>query len=157
MLVAGDEFGRTQQGNNNAYCQDTPLSWLDWAAVDTDLLGFVQSVLALRKRSPLLRQVTWLDDRHAQWFSADGEQMTVNHWNDPHRNGLALFLTDPARSDLDAPPICVAMNEGTFAQSFVLPPGKWSLVTSSDLSAALLEDGILQLCDRALAVLESEV
>ncbi len=157
MLVAGDEFGRTQQGNNNAYCQDTALSWLDWAAVDTDLLGFVQSVLALRKRSPLLRQVTWLDDRHAQWFSADGEQMTVNHWNDPHRNGLALFLTDPARSDLDAPPICVAMNEGTFAQSFVLPPGKWSLVTSSDLSAALLEDGILQLCDRALAVLESEV
>jgi isoamylase len=154
MLVAGDEFGRTQQGNNNAYCQDNALSWLDWSAVDKDLLGFVQSVLGIRKRSPLLRQANWLDDRGAQWFSPDGEQMTIDHWNDPNRNGLALHLTDTSLDGTAAPSIYVAMNEGTFAQSFVLPLGKWSLVASSDLSAVLLDGVILQLCDRSLAVLE---
>ena len=157
MLVAGDEFGRTQLGNNNAYCQDNVVSWLDWSAVDADLLAFVQSVLALRKRSPLLRQGDWLDDRHAQWFSPDGEPMTIDHWNDPGRNGLALHLTDSAPTDSVSPPIYLAMNEGTFGQSFKLPPGDWKLVASSDPAALVLGDGELTLCDRSLAVLERQV
>jgi isoamylase len=154
MLVAGDEFGRTQQGNNNAYCQDNALSWLDWSAVDADLLQFVQAVLALRKRSPLLRQGDWLDDRHTQWFSPDGALMTHDHWNDPSRNGLALCLTDPAPVDPTAASIYLAMNEGSYAQSFVVPPGSWTLIASSDCYASLQVDGTLTLCDRSLAVLE---
>jgi isoamylase len=154
MLVAGDEFGRTQQGNNNAYCQDNALSWLDWSEVDADLLSFVQTILALRKRSPLLRQGDWLDDRHAQWFSPDGEPMTIDHWNDPGRNGLALHLTDSAPTDSLSPPIYLAMNEGTVDQSFTLPPGEWTLVASSDPTAFLWGESALLLCNRSMAVLE---
>ncbi len=157
MLVAGDEFGRTQHGNNNAYCQDNALSWLDWTAVDVDLLGFVQAVLSLRKRSRLLRQGDWLDDRGAQWFSPDGALMTMDHWNDPGRNGLGLQLTDPVASDSSTPSIYLAMNEGTSAQSFTLPPGAWTLVASSDPAGSVHCDGTLTLCDRSLAVLECPV
>ena len=154
MLVAGDEFGRTQQGNNNAYCQDNALSWLDWSAVDKDLLDFVQSILALRKRSCLLRQPDWLDARHAQWYGPEGEAMTMERWNDATRNGLALFLTDSNPAAVPERPIYVVMNEGPAAQRFVLPPGAWCLVATSDQNAFLEADGSLWLCDRSMAVLE---
>src|SRR4029079_7482964 len=56
MITAGDELGRTQLGNNNAYCQDNEISWLDWKAVDDDLLAFVTRLVELRRTSPALRQ-----------------------------------------------------------------------------------------------------
>ena len=88
MLTAGDELGRTQQGNNNAYCQDNEISWLDWKAVDEDLLAFVTRLVALRRSSPVLRQEAFFEGheipgtvrtggtRDLAWFAPDGGQLT---------------------------------------------------------------------------------
>ena len=73
------------------------------------------------------------------------------------RNGLALYLTDPGLGDSSGASIYLAMNEGTFAQSFVVPPGAWTVIASSDPVAILQPDGTLPLCDRSLAVMECQV
>jgi glycogen operon protein len=100
MIVAGDEIGRTQRGNNNAYCQDNEISWLDWDAVDEPLLRFTRRLIALRAEQPVLRRqrffagqvgrgqrrkdVVWLDD--------DGVEMTEAEWDDESRRSLAMLL-----------------------------------------------------------------
>jgi isoamylase len=92
MLVAGDELGRTQQGNNNAYCQDNEISWLDWKHADKDLLSFVQSLIALRKAHPVFRRRGWFQGKSIRpradgkplpdimWLGPDGNEMTDEQW-----------------------------------------------------------------------------
>jgi isoamylase len=93
MLLAGDEFGRTQQGNNNAYCQDNDISWVDWERIDEagrSLIQFVKVVLALRKRLPILRRNRFLTGRLIEdlgvkdvtWLAPDGSEMTEAQWKD---------------------------------------------------------------------------
>ena len=60
MLLGGDEIGRSQAGNNNAYCQDNQISWVDWEHADRELAEFTRQLIALRKRHPVLRQRNWL-------------------------------------------------------------------------------------------------
>src|SRR6185369_3943756 len=90
MLLGGDEIGRTQQGNNNAYCQDTELSWFDWAAADTALLAFTRQLAELRRNHPAFRRRGWFQGRpirHAEgaelpdiaWFTPDGTEMNDEH------------------------------------------------------------------------------
>ena len=92
MLLSGDELGRTQGGNNNAYCQDNELSWLDWSAVDADLLDFTRRLIDLRRSHPVFHRRRWFDGRplvdgdHGTirdigWFRPDGNQMTHDDWN----------------------------------------------------------------------------
>ncbi|WP_320534659.1 glycogen debranching protein GlgX [Robbsia andropogonis] len=96
MLAAGDEFGRTQHGNNNAYCQDNALSWLDWqdAALPhaQALCRYVAQLTALRRSQPLLRDTRFLDGTHpipgtdwhdVDWFDENGTPMSIDAWNDP--------------------------------------------------------------------------
>ena len=90
MLTAGDEFGRTQAGNNNAYCQDE-LSWLDWENRDTDLEEYVVRLSAFRRAGPLAEQ-RWLDD--ADWRDLADRPMTAERWQG---DGFLLRLPDPAR------------------------------------------------------------
>jgi glycogen operon protein len=85
MLQAGDEMGRTQRGNNNAYCQDNWLSWIDWAVADGRLAEFTGAVIALRRALPALRQDHWLDD-HPQ---TDGGREV--QWLTPARDGETIF------------------------------------------------------------------
>ena len=92
MLVAGDELGRTQQGNNNAYCQDNEISWIDWEHADKDLLSFVQSLIALRKAHPVFRRRGWFQGKSIRpradgkpladivWLGPDGNEMTDEQW-----------------------------------------------------------------------------
>ncbi len=92
MLVAGDEIGRTQQGNNNAYCQDNELSWLDWAAADGDLLSFTRSLIKLRKEHAVFRRRGWFQGKSIRpradgkalpdiaWLGPDGNEMTDEQW-----------------------------------------------------------------------------
>ena len=80
MLVGGDELGRTQGGNNNAYCQDNPISWYDWSAVDNDLLGFTRRLLALRHAHPVLRRRDFATAARSGWFTPAGEPMTDEDW-----------------------------------------------------------------------------
>lgn len=104
MLTAGDEFGRTQQGNNNAYAQDNVITWLDWVNADDELAHFVGDLMRLRRTSSLLRGRDWLTDAddgtrhsnhesHARWWS-ESDQMRIEDWQDGRRRQIGLELFD---------------------------------------------------------------
>jgi glycogen operon protein len=92
MLVAGDEIGRTQRGNNNAYAQDNEVSWLDWAHADKDLLEFVRALTKLRRDHPVFRRRGWFQGKSIRprkdgkarpdiaWLDPDGNEMTDEQW-----------------------------------------------------------------------------
>ncbi|GAB2556546.1 glycogen debranching protein GlgX [Nocardia heshunensis] len=101
MLLHGDEFGRTQQGNNNAYCQDSPLSWMDWTLMHThaDLLEFTTRTVALRRAHPIFRRRRFFDPApDAQglgdiaWFTPGGTEMTDADWMTTFARSLTVFL-----------------------------------------------------------------
>jgi isoamylase len=102
MINAGDELGRSQGGNNNAYCQDNETSWLDWDLQpwQQDLLATTRFLTALRARSPVLRQKFFFTEQRAhqdrlaelRWYAADGEPMRYRTWDDPHTRTLTMFL-----------------------------------------------------------------
>lgn len=100
MLVAGDEFGRTQRGNNNAYCQDNELSWLDWQNLDADLLAFTQKLIALRKSHPVFCRRKWFQGmavtgrglEDIAWFLPEGSEMTDDHWQHDFAKSLGVYL-----------------------------------------------------------------
>jgi glycogen operon protein len=106
MLVAGDEIGRTQLGNNNAYCQDNAISWVDWAQAASwgDMCSFVQRLTQLRRRHATLRQRHFFDGRPVRaggpkdltWLTANGDEMTDADWHDPHLQTLGLYLSGDA-------------------------------------------------------------
>jgi isoamylase len=112
MLSAGDEIGRTQRGNNNAYCQDNELSWLDWS-VDGEaqkLLDFTRALLALRMQNPVFhrrhffRGAPWRGStrKDITWLRADGEEMTAADWALPENMTLGMLLEGEAADALDA-------------------------------------------------------
>jgi len=125
MLVAGDEQGRSQNGNNNAYCQDLPLSWLDWAGADVALRNFTCRLIELRRRYPALRRTNWFDgsptaaDEHdITWLSLDGGEMTPERWQERANNcfGFLLGRMQPAETAL-----IVLINGDHTEIPFVLP------------------------------------
>ena len=81
MLLGGDELGRTQRGNNNAYCQDNEVSWYDWSAVDRDLLEFTRTLIAFRRAHPVLRRRRYLTPADMRWFTPAGVPMTDADWS----------------------------------------------------------------------------
>src|SRR5690606_16243415 len=105
MLRGGDEVGDSQQGNNNAYCQDNPIGWIDWPAADRALLAFTRRVIAFRRAHPCLHQTWFLHGRRraedgeedAIWLGLDGTQV---NWRDPSLEGFCLLL----RQSAEAPP-----------------------------------------------------
>jgi len=104
LLLGGDEMGRTQQGNNNAYCQDNEISWFDWAAADTDLLAFAKRLVAFRRSHPVFRRRRFLvgtETSELRWFTPAGAAMTDGDWSDASALALALYLDgsdDPDRA-----------------------------------------------------------
>ena len=97
MLVAGDEFGRTQRGNNNAYCQDNDISHLDWAHADRKLLSYVRRLIALRTRHPVFRRRRFFDTGPGiAWYTPAGEPMTTADWQVHYARSLAVYLNGDA-------------------------------------------------------------
>jgi isoamylase len=100
MIVAGDEWGRTQGGNNNAYCQDNEVSWMDWQHADTDLLDFTRKLIHFRKNHPVLRRRDWFQGlpvlhsglQDIAWFLPDGTEMTEDNWMHDFAKSLGVFL-----------------------------------------------------------------
>ncbi|MGQ2901647.1 glycogen debranching protein GlgX [Neoaquamicrobium sediminum] len=92
MLTAGDEFGRTQGGNNNAYAQDNAITWLDWEGRDEELEAFVRALSGIRRRIAALRETTRLDESEVRWLREDGALMTVTDWEDPARQHLTMVF-----------------------------------------------------------------
>ncbi|TCO08831.1 glycogen debranching protein GlgX [Natronoflexus pectinivorans] len=101
MLVAGDELGRTQHGNNNAYCQDNELSWINWDKMDKDLLSFTSRLIHYRKKHPVFCRRQWFkyqpikgkDVTDIEWFTPNGIEMSDEHWNSSYAKSLAVFLS----------------------------------------------------------------
>jgi glycogen operon protein len=100
MLLAGDEIGRTQQGNNNAYCQDNELSWLDWENADENLLAFTKTIIEFRRHHRVFRRRTFFQGRpiHGSdvsdiaWFTPTGEPMEDQDWSESFAKAVAVFL-----------------------------------------------------------------
>jgi isoamylase len=95
LLLGGDELGRTQGGNNNAYCQDNEISWVDWEAADHELRGYVRRLLALRRAHPVFRRqrfLTGAETAELGWYSAAGAAVTDEQWGDPTMHAIAVYL-----------------------------------------------------------------
>ncbi|MCX6543030.1 MAG: glycogen debranching protein GlgX [Acidobacteria bacterium] len=138
MLCAGDEFGRTQRGNNNAYCQDNDISWLDWNLdrEQAGLLAFVRDLVRLRISHPSLHRRTFFrghdgrghDAADILWFDPAGREMTDATWNAPHARSLGAMLVGDAIAELDdrgAPirddTLLILLNADTAPVPFTLP------------------------------------
>ena len=102
MLLHGDSMGRTQRGNNNAYCQDNEISWVNWSAIDGDLLEFTRWLIAFRREHPNFRRRRWFQGRAIRgtpdigWFRPDGRSMTNKDWNVWHARTLGVFMNGKA-------------------------------------------------------------
>jgi glycogen operon protein len=149
MLVAGDDIGRTQGGNNNAYCQDNEISWLDWANVDEGLFDFTRRLIALRADQPVLRRqrffagqvgrgqrrkdVVWLDDL--------GNEMNEEEWDDSSRRSLAMLLNGDEIPDHTADgqqirgdTLLVILHSHHVDMEWHLPPGwgdRWEVLVDT--------------------------
>ncbi len=142
MLLGGDELGRTQRGNNNAYCHDSELSWLDWDLDESDqqLLDFTMGLIALRRSHPVLRRRRFFQGRpiygsdlaDVHWFGPDGAEMTASLWNAERVGCLGMFLNgdeigepgprgEPIRDDS----FLVLVNSGDEVR-FRLPEKRWA-------------------------------
>ena len=112
MIAHGDELGRTQQGNNNVYCQDNELSWIDWAQADNDLMEFTRAVSALRTAHPVFRRRRFFSGKPVgrrgdggqpdiAWFAPDGSQMTEDDWESGFAKSIAVYLNGQGIPNLD--------------------------------------------------------
>jgi glycogen operon protein len=107
MILGGDEIGRTQDGNNNAYCQDNELSWYDWDNVDQELLTFTQRLIAVRREHPVFRRRRWFHGRPIRgtrdiaWIRPDGNEMTDDDWDAGFARSIGLYLNGNAIPDRD--------------------------------------------------------
>ncbi|MDQ7949660.1 MAG: glycogen debranching protein GlgX, partial [Pedobacter sp.] len=110
MLVAGDELGRTQQGNNNAYCQDNEISWVNWQNADQDLIKFTQYIIELRKKHAVFGRRKWFQGKPIKgtgvedinWFLPEGTEMEDHNWNEDYAKSLAVFLSGHGVMGADA-------------------------------------------------------
>jgi glycogen operon protein len=129
MLQAGDEIARTQRGNNNAYCQDNDLSWLDWSRTEAeaDLAEFVRRLIAFRKSRAELRRETFLEGtRHAgrghdvSWRHPAGREMSIADWKDPRLHCLGVWLAPDDGAGHGE--LLIVFNAGEEGLEFALPP-----------------------------------
>jgi isoamylase len=136
MLQAGDELGRTQRGNNNAYCQDNGVSWLDWEHADHSLLEFTRHLLQIFHANPVLRRREFFRGRptgaeaikDVAWLRPDGDEMTEADWTDPDNRILAMLVNGRATDEVDerghpayGDTLLLLMNAGARSRLFSLP------------------------------------
>jgi isoamylase len=134
MITAGDEFGRTQQGNNNAYCQDSDISWVDWDldAKQVELLDFTRALFRLRRDHPTFRQRYFFDGRPMHeggpkdlaWIAADGLEVSDDAWHHDNTHTLGMYLAGEGHGHDDS--FLVLLHAGAKQQSFILPDGPYA-------------------------------
>jgi isoamylase len=117
MLLGGDEFRRTQRGNNNAYCQDNELSWYDWRELDrnADIHDFVKRMIAFRRAHPLLSRESFYTSAEVSWSTPGG---TVPDWGDAGARALGCLIRDPGGPDS----LYLMFNAEDKPRSFLIPP-----------------------------------
>jgi glycogen operon protein len=152
MICGGDELGRTQRGNNNAYCQDNEISWIDWEHVDDGLFAFASRVIAFRRKHPVFQRRRWFYGRPLRgadvsdigWFKPDGGEMTDDDWQNAFTRSIGVFLSGqgiPAPDERGQPIVddsfLILFNAHYEPMPFRLPTGPWgdrweSVIDTSD-------------------------
>ncbi len=144
MLLAGDEIGRTQLGNNNSYCQDSEISWIDWDLTTPrrELLEFTQFLIRLFHDQPVLhrqkffhgRKIRGSEVKDLTWFRPDGKEMTEENWNNPETRCFGLRLSGEAIDEVDqegnpitGDTLLLLLNAHYEPLSFILPAHKTGL------------------------------
>jgi len=184
MLTAGDEMGRSQQGNNNAYCQDNDISWVDWslASSERDLLRFTEALAGLRRDHPVFRRRRFfrgrrdVDDQSSDiiWLTPSGEEMTQQDWQTGYAQSLAALLNGEAISEPDPrggrvvdAKFLLLFNAHSEPIMFTLPGSSlasgWEIVIDTSTAeasddedgAALLPSSEVKVGSRSAAVLRS--
>lgn len=169
MLQAGDEIGRSQSGNNNAYCQDNEMTWLDWANADQELIDYTAGLIKLRQSLPQLRRRKWLTgglnacgERDITWWHPDGREMNNEDWDSPHA-GTLCFVLSGVRNHPGAPDarraVLVLINRQEEPQTARLPRGSWRQLCDSSSTqpfAPLLAPSLQLIPARCLQVLLQE-
>jgi isoamylase len=159
MLLGGDEFGRTQHGNNNAYGQDNELSWFRWDEVDEDLLAFTTDLIALRTEHPVFRRRRWFQGRPLRgeetddiaWLTPDGVEMGDEDWEASYAKALQVFLNgngiaspDPRGQPIVDDSFLVLFNASDVGLDFTLPSASfgaaWRVVVDTAVDRPV-EDG----------------
>ncbi|HEY4028582.1 MAG TPA: glycogen debranching protein GlgX [Candidatus Dormibacteraeota bacterium] len=174
MILSGDEFGRTQCGNNNAYCQDNEISWLDWEHRDDELMGFVTRLIRLRREHPVFRRRRFFQGRRIQgaeltdiaWFKPDGGPMTADDWSNGYARSLGVFLNgeeisapDPRGRRPRDDSFFVLFNAYDQSLRFTLPRGpygrRWMRIldTADPLPRFYRAGGQVPVAGRSLALL----
>jgi len=174
MLLGGDELGRSQAGNNNAYCQDNEISWFDWDAVDHELLAFTRALVDLRREHPVFRRRRWFHGRQIHgtevldigWLKPDGTPMTHDDWGSGIADAIGIFLNGEAIPSVGrrGEPITddsflLLLNPSPETLKWVLPGApmgeRWLVELSSDdsLSTALIRERSLEVLARSATVL----
>ncbi|MCW3115648.1 MAG: glycogen debranching protein [Segetibacter sp.] len=161
MLVAGDEQGRTQGGNNNAYCQDNEISWIHWEEADKELLDFTQKIIHFRKNHPVFRRRRWFqgepvhkqgDVEDIEWFLPEGTKMTQENWLHDYAKSLGVFLNGrgirtvgPKGEQIVDDSFYVIFNAYHDKLNYTLPPIKygknWTKMIDTSKTAVTNEEG----------------
>jgi glycogen operon protein len=158
MLLGGDELGRTQRGNNNAYCQDNEISWYDWEHVDEDLVEFTRLLIALRRDHPVLRRRRWFQGHSIRgsvdlgWFRPDGAEMSDDDW-EASPPSVGVFLNGAAITDRDRrgqrvtdDSFLLLFNTHAEPIEWTLPKqwGQWWDLVTETADPGRSEDGVLE-------------
>jgi glycogen operon protein len=152
MLLGGDEVGRTQAGNNNAYCQDNETSWFDWEIGETgwDMYNFVRDLIAVRQSNPILRRRAFftgtppagMHARDVTWIRPDGGEMTDADWAGADKRSIGMLLLGQAADEVDirgrsasGDTLLLLLNAGWRSRSYILPklelPGRWEEILNT--------------------------
>jgi glycogen operon protein len=143
MLLHGDELGRSQQGNNNAYCQDSELTWVDWGAADLPLLEFTAEASRIRSEHPVFRRNRFFEGRPVErgagdpipdivWLNPDGSPMLPSDWGEELARAIAVFYNgagigkDPRGRPIEDTHFLLCFNSNTHTVAFALPPEEYS-------------------------------
>jgi isoamylase len=152
MLLGGDEIGRSQGGNNNAYCQDNETSWFDWDHVDEEFAEWVRKVAGLRRAHAVLRRRRWFQGRKIRdtedlgWFRPDGATMTDDDWETGYARSIGVFLNGDAIPTPDAfggrildDSLFVILNASDTDMRWTVPGGVWARDWTVELDTSLIQ------------------
>jgi isoamylase len=185
MISHGDELGRTQGGNNNGYCQDNEITWIDWANADASLLEFTSTVSALRAAHPVFRRRRFFDGRPVRrrgseglpdisWFRPDGSEMNDEDWDSGFGKSVAVYLNGQGIPDLDTrgqrvvdDSFVMCFNAHHEPIEFTLPPAEfgtaWDIVVETAAgpgetveSATVKAAGPVRVESRSMVVLKAQ-
>lgn len=147
MLTMGDEGGRSQQGNNNAYCQDNEITWMDWSALEPDLVDHAAMLAAMRKRFPVFSEAgLFTGNGDVEWIAPSGAPMQVSDWEDPDNRVFGMVLSTGDRQTGNTTRLAILFNRGHDGTGFSLPGTGWRELSSDEPWGGSLPSRSVRFC-----------